>query len=42
VNEERRARTFGISRKRRGRDRQVQETMNSAIAVYWHAAAAQT
>ena len=23
-------------------DRQVQVTMNSAIAVYWHAAAAQT
>jgi hypothetical protein len=37
----RRARTFGINRKRQSGDGQVQ-VMNSAIAVYWHAAAAQT
>jgi hypothetical protein len=41
MDEWRRARTFRINRKRRGADRQVQ-AMNSAIAVYWHAAAAQT
>ena len=40
-SEWRRARTFGINRKRQGADGQFQ-AMNSAIAVYWHAAAAQT
>jgi hypothetical protein len=41
MGEWRRARTFGLNRKRRGGGGQVQ-LMNSAIPVYWHAAAAQT
>ena len=41
MDEWRRARTFRMNRKRRGGDGQVQ-AINSAIAVYWHAAAAQT
>jgi hypothetical protein len=41
MDEWRRTVTFGMNRKRQGGDQQVQ-VLNSGIAEYWDAAAAQT